>query len=54
MYDENPVPQEQGQSVANSAPPAPDSQPGSLPFFQIPPPPIPGKTAWSLNPWLPE
>ncbi len=24
---------------------------GDLPFYIIPAPPIPGKTAWSIEPW---
>jgi hypothetical protein len=26
----------------------------NLPFLTIPPPPRPGRIAWSLSPWLPE
>lgn len=24
------------------------------PAYRIPAPPVPGRTAWSLNPWLPD
>jgi hypothetical protein len=28
--------------------------PKARPAYRIPAPPVPGRTAWSLNPWLPD
>lgn len=46
------------QELAPSAKAAPAAQqpptPEDLSFYRVPAPPIPGKTAWSLSPWLPE
>ena len=50
MTDETRKLPEQAQAA-----PEPECQPmEDLPFLHIPAPPIPGKTAWSLSPWLPE
>ena len=39
---------------ANTAPTAQQPASEDLSFYRVPAPPIPGKTAWSLSPWLPE
>ncbi len=45
-------PQESSASIAAS--PLETSIPDDECFYRIPAPPVPGKIAWSLNPWLPE
>lgn len=51
MNEETRASQEQGQPAA----PAPlDAPQEDLPFLRVPAPPVIGKTAWSLSPWLPE
>lgn len=50
------------ESTEKSKPPieaenSPEKQPkqsAEYPFYRIPAPPVPGKTAWSLIPWIEE
>lgn len=52
MTEETLAPQEPGQPAATALPA--DARQEDLPFLTIPAPPVIGKIAWSLSPWLPE
>jgi hypothetical protein len=54
MNEEARKPQESTQPLGTGAPAAGTEAPGKLPEYRIPAPPIPGKIAWSISPWLPE
>ncbi len=53
MNPESRDPQELGPT-AGTAPATASSAPDDLSFYCVPAPPVPGKIAWSLSPWLPE
>ncbi|WP_176225215.1 hypothetical protein [Methylomagnum ishizawai] len=47
-------PQESSPAAGLAATPRDSGLPEDECFYRIPAPPVPGKIAWSLNPWLPE
>jgi hypothetical protein len=54
MNPESRDPQELNQAAGITVPAIGNNTADDLPFYRIPTPPVPGKTAWSLSPWLPE
>lgn len=47
-------PQDQNPPAATATPVNIERPSEDLPFYCVPAPPVPGKTAWSLRPWQPE
>lgn len=52
MNDEALNPQDALPTAGRNVPA--DDAPEQASFYRIPAPPVPGKIAWSLSPWLPE
>lgn len=54
MNEESRNPQDQTQAMGTTSSAGLDQAADKLPEYRIPAPPVPGKTAWSISPWLPE
>lgn len=54
MNEEARNPQDPTQAMGASPTAGRDPAAEKLPEYRVPAPPIPGKIAWSISPWLPE
>ena len=54
MNDEARNPQDSNQTAGINTPATGSDTPEQTSFYRVPAPPVPGKIAWSLSPWLPE
>lgn len=54
MNEESRNLQDQAPNLGIASPTGLDQASDELDFYCIPAPPVPGKTTWSISPWLPE